>query len=41
MIPIHDYYLSAKGRHAIWNIASHALGDIELVTLDWGEQFTV
>ena len=41
VIPIHDYYLSEAGRRAIWTIASHALGEIELVTLDWGEQFTV
>jgi L-ascorbate metabolism protein UlaG (beta-lactamase superfamily) len=41
VVPIHDYYLSGEGRRAIWNIASHALGEIDLVTLDWGEQFTV
>jgi L-ascorbate metabolism protein UlaG (beta-lactamase superfamily) len=41
VVPIHDYYLSGAGRRAIWSIASHALGEIDLVTLDWGEQFTV
>jgi L-ascorbate metabolism protein UlaG (beta-lactamase superfamily) len=41
VFPIHDYYLSETGRRAIWAMASHALGDIELVTLDWGEHFTV
>jgi len=43
VVPIHDFYLSASGRAWVGGVAKSALADdgIEVVTLDWGESFTV
>jgi L-ascorbate metabolism protein UlaG (beta-lactamase superfamily) len=42
-IPVHDSYLSDSGRGWIYGVAKHVLAkdDIEVVTLDWGESFTL
>lgn len=42
-IPVHDFYLSDGGRKWINSVAKHMLAKegIEMVTLDWGESFTV
>ncbi len=42
-IPVHDFYLSESGRGWINGVAKHVLAeaDIEVVTLDWGESFTI
>ncbi|MDX2344869.1 MAG: MBL fold metallo-hydrolase [Acidimicrobiia bacterium] len=42
-IPVHDFYLSESGRGWINTVAKHVLAkaDIEVVTLDWGESFTI
>ncbi len=43
VIPIHDFYTSAMGRHWVMNLAKSVLaGDgIEVVPLDWGESYTL
>ncbi len=42
-IPVHDFYLSDSGRRWINSVATHMLAKdgIEMVSLDWGESFTV
>lgn len=42
-IPVHDFYLSDTGRGWINSVAKHVLGaaGIEVVTLDWGESYTL
>jgi L-ascorbate metabolism protein UlaG (beta-lactamase superfamily) len=42
-IPVHDFYLSDSGRNWINSVAKHVLAQagIEMVTLDWGESYTV
>lgn len=42
-IPVHDFYLSDSGRTWINTVAKNVLAkaDIEVVTLDWGESFTL
>jgi L-ascorbate metabolism protein UlaG (beta-lactamase superfamily) len=42
-IPVHDFYLSEQGRRWIYSVAKHVLAEseIEVVTLDWGESFTL
>lgn len=42
-IPVHDSYLSDTGRDWINAVAKHVLAqaEIELVTLDWGQSYTV
>jgi L-ascorbate metabolism protein UlaG (beta-lactamase superfamily) len=42
-VPVHDFYLSELGRGWIYGVAKHVLGNdgIEVVTLDWGESYTV
>lgn len=42
-IPVHDFYLSDGGRNWINSVAKHVLAQagIEMVTLDWGESYTV
>ncbi|MDJ0924134.1 MAG: MBL fold metallo-hydrolase [Acidimicrobiia bacterium] len=42
-IPVHDFYLSDLGRKWIYGVAKHVLAksDIEVVTLDWGESYTL
>lgn len=42
-IPVHDFYLSDGGRKWIYSVAKHVLANdgIEVVTLDWGESYTV
>lgn len=43
VVPIHDFYLSAQGRSRITGMVGEVLAanDIELVDLDWGDQYTV
>lgn len=43
VVPIHDFYLNDMGRTWIYSVAKHVLAEasIEVVTLDWGESFTV
>ncbi len=43
VIPVHDFYLTGPGRKWITSTAKQVLGrnGIELVTLDWGESYTV
>lgn len=43
VVPVHDFYLSDMGRRWIYSVAKAVLAeaDIEVVTLDWGESFTV
>jgi hypothetical protein len=43
VVPAHDFYLSASGRSWVYGMAKTVLGraGIEVVTLDWGESFTV
>jgi L-ascorbate metabolism protein UlaG (beta-lactamase superfamily) len=42
-VPVHDFYLSDLGRKWIYNVASKVLAqdNIEVVTLDWGESYTI
>jgi len=42
-IPVHDFYLSDSARNWISSVAKHVLAQagIEMVTLDWGESYTV
>ena len=42
-VPVHDFYLSDLGRKWIYGVAKKVLAqsDIEVVTLDWGESYTV
>lgn len=42
-IPVHDFYLSEAGRQWIYGVAKHVLAKdgIEVVTLDWGESYTL
>lgn len=42
-IPVHDFYLSDSGRQWIYTMAKSVLAkaEIEMVTLDWGDSFTV
>lgn len=42
-IPVHDFYLSDTGRGWINAVAKNVLAqaDIEVVTLDWGQSYTV
>lgn len=42
-IPVHDFYLSDLGRKWIYGVAKHVLAEdlIEVVTLDWGESYTL
>ncbi len=42
-VPVHDFYLSEVGRDWIYSVAKHVLANdgIEVVTLDWGESYTV
>jgi L-ascorbate metabolism protein UlaG (beta-lactamase superfamily) len=42
-IPVHDFYLSDIGRQWIYGVAKHVLANdgIEVVTLDWGESYTI
>lgn len=42
-IPVHDFYLSDTGRGWINTVAKTVLAqaDIEVVTLDWGQSYTV
>jgi L-ascorbate metabolism protein UlaG (beta-lactamase superfamily) len=42
-IPVHDFYLSQSGREWIYTVAKSVLArdGIEVVTLDWGESYTV
>lgn len=43
VVPVHDFYLSEQGRRWIYSVAKHVLADsnIEVMTLDWGEHFTL
>jgi hypothetical protein len=42
-VPVHDSYLSASGRDWIYTVAKSVLAkdNIEVVTLNWGESYTV
>ena len=42
-IPVHDFYLSDLGRQWIYSVAKNVLAKdgIEVVTLDWGESYTL
>jgi L-ascorbate metabolism protein UlaG (beta-lactamase superfamily) len=42
-IPVHDFYLSDLGRKWIYSVAKNVLAKdgIEVVTLDWGESYTL
>jgi len=42
-VPVHDSYLSASGRDWIYTVAKSVLAkdNIEVVTLNWGEGYTV
>lgn len=42
-VPVHDFYLSEQGRQWIYSVAKHVLAEsgIEVMTLDWGESFTL
>lgn len=42
-VPVHDFYLSDLGRKWIYGVAKSVLAQsgIEVVTLDWGESYTV
>jgi L-ascorbate metabolism protein UlaG (beta-lactamase superfamily) len=42
-IPVHDFYLSDLGRKWIYGVAKSVLAkdNIDVVTLDWGESYTV
>jgi L-ascorbate metabolism protein UlaG (beta-lactamase superfamily) len=42
-VPVHDFYLSELGRNWIYGVAKNVLAKsgIEVVTLDWGESYTV
>ena len=42
-VPVHDFYLSDFGRKWIYGVAKNVLSQsgIEVVTLDWGESYTV
>ncbi len=42
-VPVHDFYLSDMGRTWIYTVAKNALAEsgIEVLTLDWGESFTL
>ena len=42
-IPVHDFYLSDLGRKWIYGVAKQVLAQdgIEVVTLDWGESYTL
>lgn len=43
VVPAHDFYLSAAGRHWLWGMVKGVLAQdgIELVELDWGERFSI
>jgi L-ascorbate metabolism protein UlaG (beta-lactamase superfamily) len=43
VVPVHDFYLSDQGRQWIYSMAKGVLArsNIEVVTLDWGESYTV
>ncbi|MDJ0952648.1 MAG: MBL fold metallo-hydrolase [Acidimicrobiia bacterium] len=43
VVPVHDFYLNDMGRHWIYSVAKRMLGEagIEVMTLDWGESFTL
>lgn len=43
VVPVHDFYLAEQGRHWVASVAKRVLAeaDIEVVTLDWGEHFTL
>jgi len=43
VVPVHDFYLAEQGRHWIASVAKRVLAeaDIEVMTLDWGEHFTL
>lgn len=43
VVPIHDFYLSRSGREWIRGLIKNVLAgdDIELIDVDWGEEFTV
>lgn len=43
VVPVHDFYLAEQGRHWIASVAKRVLAeaDIEVMTLDWGEYFTL
>lgn len=42
-VPVHDFYLSDSGRAWIYTVARNMLAKdgIEVITLDWGESYTV
>jgi hypothetical protein len=42
-VPVHDFYLSEWGRRWISSVAKNVLDSagIEVVTLDWGESYTL
>lgn len=42
-VPVHDFYLSDLGRNWIYGVAKNVLAqsNIEVVTLDWGESYTL
>ena len=43
VVPVHDFYLNEMGRRWIYSVAERMLGQagIEVMTLDWGESFTL
>jgi hypothetical protein len=43
VVPVHDFYLAEQGRRWVASVAQHVLADagIEVITLDWGEHFTL
>ncbi len=43
VVPVHDFYLNDLGRRWIYSVAKRMLeqAGIEVVTVDWGESFTV
>jgi hypothetical protein len=43
VVPVHDFYLSGRGREWITTMAKNVLAKsgIEVLTIDWGESATV
>jgi L-ascorbate metabolism protein UlaG (beta-lactamase superfamily) len=43
VVPVHDFYLSDLGRNWIYSVAKRVLSEsgIEVMTLDWGESFSL
>lgn len=43
VVPVHDFYLSESGRDWVYGMAKNVLAqaDIEVVTLNWGESYSL